>query len=145
MVCSPTGGSDLFLILGCMTSNFLYLSFSTLYSSSLWRNDTIVWAKFNMHPSQISPPSLQRTIKPPPPSPPNVFEINKSPGGLNRGFKNTKGDANFCVGLLGAWFNILKTQARKRASCWISILDPDSNIEHLISKNNTILASCNCF
>ena len=27
-----TGSSDLFLILGCMTSNFLYLRFSTLYS-----------------------------------------------------------------------------------------------------------------
>ena len=44
-VYSPTGSSDLFMILGCMTSNFLYLSFSTLYSSSLWRTDTILWAK----------------------------------------------------------------------------------------------------
>ena len=33
---------DLFLILGRTTSNFLYLSFFTLYSSSLWRTDTIV-------------------------------------------------------------------------------------------------------
>ena len=101
MVCSPTGGSDLFLILGCMTSNFLYLSFSTLYSSSLWRNDTIVWAKFNMHPSQISPPVLQRTIKPPLPSPPNVFEINKSPGGLNRGFKEYERRLEFLCRALG--------------------------------------------
>ena len=31
MVYLPTGSSDLILILGCMTSNFLYLNFSTLY------------------------------------------------------------------------------------------------------------------
>ena len=36
------------LILGCMTSNFLYLGFSTLYSSSLWRTDLIVFAKFSV-------------------------------------------------------------------------------------------------
>ena len=30
-----------------MTSNFLYFSFSTLHSSSLWRNDTIVCGKLN--------------------------------------------------------------------------------------------------
>ena len=47
MVYSPTGSSDLFLILGCMTSNFLYLSFSTFYSSALWRTDTTVFAKLN--------------------------------------------------------------------------------------------------
>ena len=50
MVYSPTGSSDLFLIPGCMTSNFLYLNFSTLYSSSLWRTDTIVFAKLNTLP-----------------------------------------------------------------------------------------------
>ena len=38
----PTGSLDLFLILDRTTSNFLYLSFFTLFSSSLWRTDTIV-------------------------------------------------------------------------------------------------------
>ena len=52
---------------------FLYLRFSTLYSSSLWRTDTIVSAKLDKPPSLLSPPS-------------DVFEINKLPRGLNRGF-----------------------------------------------------------
>ena len=47
MVHSSTGGSDLFMILG----------FSTLYASSLWKTDTIVFAKLISSPSQISPPS----------------------------------------------------------------------------------------
>ena len=68
MVYSPTGSSDLFLILSCMTSEILYLSFSTLYSSSLWRTDTIVRAKFNK-----PPPSL---LTPPSPHKKNMFEIN---------------------------------------------------------------------
>ena len=43
MVFSPTGSSDLLVILGCnLTSNFLYLSFSTSYSSSFGRTDTIL-------------------------------------------------------------------------------------------------------
>ena len=42
MVHSSTGSLDLFLILSGMTSNFLYLSFSTLYYSSLWSTVTIV-------------------------------------------------------------------------------------------------------
>ena len=53
MVHSPTGSSHLFMILG----------FSTMYSSSLWRTDTIVFAKLNKLPppprvclKQISPP-----------------------------------------------------------------------------------------
>ena len=50
MAYSPTGSSDLFSILSCMTSNFLYLSFSTLYSSSLWRTDTIAFTKLNNPP-----------------------------------------------------------------------------------------------
>ena len=54
MVYLPTGSSDLFLILSCMTSNFLCLSFSTLHSSSLWRTDTIVWAKLNKPSISIS-------------------------------------------------------------------------------------------
>ena len=102
MVCSPTGGSDLFLILGCVTSNFLYLSFSTLYSSSLRRNDTIARAKLNMPPSQISPSSLLRTIKGPPPLfAPNVFEINKPPGGFNRGFTEYERRLEFLCRALG--------------------------------------------
>ena len=56
MVYSPTGSSDLFLNLGCMTLNFLHLSLSTFYSSSLWRTDTIVFAKLNKPHVSIKPP-----------------------------------------------------------------------------------------
>ena len=56
MVYSPTGSSDLFLNLGCMTLNFLHLSLSTFYSSSLWRTDTIVFAKLNKPHVSITPP-----------------------------------------------------------------------------------------
>ena len=38
---------DLFLILGCMTSSFKYLSVSYLHSCSVWRMDTIILAKLN--------------------------------------------------------------------------------------------------
>ena len=55
MVYLLTGSLDLILIHGCMTSTFLYLSFSTLYSSSLWKTDTIVVSKFNKPPSPNSP------------------------------------------------------------------------------------------
>ena len=44
------GSSDLFLILGCMNYRFLYLSFSTLHSSSLWRTDTTIFTKFDKPP-----------------------------------------------------------------------------------------------
>ena len=54
MLYSLAEGSDLFSNLSCATSNVLYLSFSTLHSSSLWRTDTIFFAKLN---------------KPPPPTP----------------------------------------------------------------------------
>ena len=60
MVYLPTGSSRIFFILGCMTSNFLYLSFSTLYSSSLWRTYTIVFAKFNVKPPDISSHCLSK-------------------------------------------------------------------------------------
>ena len=65
MVYSPTGRSDFFVVHG----------FTTVYSSGLWRTDTIVFAKLNK-----PTPAL-----PPPPSPlprSNRFEINKAPGGL---------------------------------------------------------------
>ena len=80
MVYSPTGSSDLFLILGCMTSNFLYVSFSTLYSSTLWRTDTIVVSKLSQPPSLICPLIYSAF----PPSPPQVSLKSISP--LNRGF-----------------------------------------------------------
>ena len=64
MVYSSTGISDLFLIMGCMTSDFLYLSFSTLYSKSLWGINTVVFAKLNKHPFSTKP---HVSIKPPPP------------------------------------------------------------------------------
>ena len=50
MVYSPVGSSDLFLILGCMTSNFLYLNFSTFHASFLWRADSTIFAKLNKFP-----------------------------------------------------------------------------------------------
>ena len=42
MVDSCAGSSDLFLIFGCKTANFMCLSVPILHSSSLWI-DTIVW------------------------------------------------------------------------------------------------------
>ena len=66
MVYSLAGSSELFSILGYMTSNVLHLNFSTLHSSSLWRTDTIVFVELNKPLSQISPPP-----------PWNVFEIIK--------------------------------------------------------------------
>ena len=71
MVYLPTGSSDLFLILSCITSDFLYLSFFPLHYSSLWRTDTIVFSKLNHFTLSNKPPI---SIKPPP------------PGGLNGGF-----------------------------------------------------------
>ena len=65
-----------------MTSNFLYLSFFALCSSSLWRTDTIVFAKLNKTFPQlhISPPSLLST--PPPPPPPQMRWKKTRPLGL---------------------------------------------------------------
>ena len=74
MVYSPAGCSDLSLIVGCVTSNFLYLSFSTLYSSSLWRTDTIVFPKSNKPLLSNKPPV---SFTSPPPS--KGFEMNISP------------------------------------------------------------------
>ena len=67
-VYSPSGSSNLFLNIGSMNSNFctysckLSLSFSTLHSSSLWRTDTIVFAKLNNSPVSIKPPP-QRCLR----------------------------------------------------------------------------------
>ena len=66
MVYSPTGSSDLFLILGCMTSDFLFLSFSTLYFSSLWTTNTIIFAKLNKSPLSNKPPVFTVKKYPPP-------------------------------------------------------------------------------
>ena len=75
-VYSPAESSDLFLILGCMTSNFLYLSFSTLCSSSLWRTDTIVFVQLNKPPPPATSHKSSVSIKPLPHPPPlvNVFQ-----------------------------------------------------------------------
>ena len=76
----PVRSSDLFLILGCMTYTFLCFSSSTLHSSFLWRADTTtISANLNKPPLSNSPPSL---LSPPP----QMFEINKPPGVVNRGF-----------------------------------------------------------
>ena len=78
MVCSRAGSSDVFFIFDCTISYFLYLRFSTLYSSSFGRTDTIVFVKLKKAPSQIS---LPVSFKPPS----NVFEMNEPPpGGLDR-------------------------------------------------------------
>ena len=66
MVYSPTGSSDLFLFLACMTSDFLFLSFSTLYFSSLWTTNTTIFAKLNKSPLSNNPPvSTMKKINPP--------------------------------------------------------------------------------
>ena len=45
------------LILGCMTPKFFVPEiFITLYSSSLWRTDTIVFSKSSKPPSKLRPP-----------------------------------------------------------------------------------------
>jgi len=62
MVYSPTGSSDLFLNLVCKTLNFLYLSLSTFYSTSLWRTDTIVFAKLNKPHGFINPPEHEGKV-----------------------------------------------------------------------------------
>ena len=79
------GSSDLFLILGFVTSHVLYLSFSTLHSISLWRTDTF-FAKLSKPPLSNKPLSLFEPLpfslkcvcnkQAPPPL----------PGGLNRRF-----------------------------------------------------------
>ena len=72
MVYSPTESSDLFLILGCMTSDFLSLSFSTLFFSSLWTTNTIIFAKLNKSPLSNKPPVS--TVKKHPPFPWELYK-----------------------------------------------------------------------
>ena len=77
MVYSPVGSSDLLKILGCMNSNFVYLSFFTLHSTIFSILSPL---------SQIIPPSLFSPL-----SNSNVFETQmclkwiSSLGGLHRG------------------------------------------------------------
>ena len=66
MVYSPTGSLDLLLILGCTTSNFSYLCFSTLYFSSFRRTETMVFAKQNKAPISNMPPGRFSSAPPPP-------------------------------------------------------------------------------
>ena len=63
MVYSPTGRSDFFLVHG----------FTIVYSSALWRTDTIVFAKLNKPTAAAAAAA---------PTPSNRIEINKAPGGL---------------------------------------------------------------
>ena len=123
MVCLPTGSSDLILILGCTTSNFLYLSFTTMYSSSFWRTDTIVVSKLNM---------------PPPPRPPSPAR------GLNRGFTVYKELINwiklfivFYTYLLFLWvllfstflvfFGSMRARSKKCIFIWLCAIDTGQN------------------
>ena len=77
---SWAGSSDLFLLIfGCMTSNFMCLNFCTLHSSTLWGDDTIIFAKLKRLTLVSNKPS---SINPPPPRQQNVLEINTQ--GLNR-------------------------------------------------------------
>ena len=77
MVYLPAGGTDLFFFVSHMTSNHYTWSFPLCILVFLWRTDTIVCsAKLKW---KIRPLSLLS-------SPSNLFEINKLPGGLNRGF-----------------------------------------------------------
>ena len=48
-----------------------------MYSSSLWRTDTIAVSKLNKAPFSINPPPSPHS---------DELEMNKPPGGLNRGF-----------------------------------------------------------
>ena len=82
-----------FIVFGRMTSNFMYLIFSTLRSSSLWRlpqvNEILLTVTSTTHKSTLSPTRVFLLLvmrfailnKPPPPS--KVFGKNKPPrGGL---------------------------------------------------------------
>lgn len=62
MVYSRTASSDLLSIFSYMTSNLMYLSFSTLRSSFLWRIDNVIFTKLDKPPrfSQITPGELYR-------------------------------------------------------------------------------------
>ena len=79
MVYLPTESLDLMLTLGYMASNLLFLTFFTLYSSSLWRTDTIVPSKLNKPPPPSNKPFV--STNPPPDIPSNELEINKPSGG----------------------------------------------------------------
>ena len=57
MVYSAAGSFNLLLILGCLTSNFGYLSFSTLHFSSFWCADTTTKSyDTNLPTSKYVPP-----------------------------------------------------------------------------------------
>ena len=53
MIYSPTGSSDLFLILGCLTSNLLVLGLFHL-AFFLWGTNTTVFARLNKAPISIA-------------------------------------------------------------------------------------------
>ena len=86
--------------------NFFYLSFSTLYLYLLmenWYHHLLLIKQAPPWP-QISSPSL---LSPPPPS--NGIEINKPPGGLNRGFRVSRNHRN-------------RHYNRQRKQCQFSVL-----------------------
>ena len=95
MVYSPTGISHLFLFLGCITSNFLYLTFSFI---ALFYGEPIPLSLLNTKrppppPPQKSPPSLLSPSQ-------NVFERRNLRGGglntVNRHGTNKPVDSTHC-------------------------------------------------
>ena len=131
----PAESSDLFLIIGCMTSNLLYLSFSTLYSSSSWRTDTIVFAKLNKRPP---PPPLHKRassqLSPPPPpttTPPQICLKKISPLGL-RIYGKCKGENVQEYGYKQTHLFWLTLRQRSNGS---QALDKESREEMLLSSS----------
>ena len=128
MVYSPTGSSYLFFILGCMTSNFLYLYFSTLYSTFFMEN----WYHRLCQIKQAS--HLSNT--PPPPFHSNVFEINKTARvGFKRGFTVYK--AVFTLWVFYSDFSYLPV--RCKSSCQVHHHTYPSHI-HLALNKMTLTA-----
>ena len=129
MVYSPTGSSYLFFILGCMTSNFLYLYFSTLYST--FYGELIPSPLLN----QISLLPLKYPSPPPPPTS-NVFGINKTPRvGFKRGFTVYK--AVFTLWVFYSDFSYLPV--RCKSSCQVHHHTYPSHI-HLALNKMTLTA-----
>ena len=127
----PAESSDLFLIIGCMTSNFLYLSFSTLYSSSAWRTDTIVFAKLNKRPPSPTSHKCFFSVKHPPPTLPQMYLKKISPLG-RRIYSKCKGENVQEYGYKQTHLFWLTLRQRSNGS---QALDKESREEMLLSSS----------